>query len=49
MRPFVNFHILRPREHLVASVEGTGKRLLSRVHPDMIHQLVFRLEELPLP
>lgn len=49
MRSFVYFEVFWSGEHLAAAGEGTGERLLSSVHADVIHQFVFRFERPPIP
>ena len=49
MRPFVDLEVLRPGKDFTTSWEGAGKRLLSGVDPDMVHQLVLGLEWPTLP
>ena len=48
MNPFVNLQILRPGKHLPAARKQARERLLPRVHPHMVDQLVLGLEGLPL-
>lgn len=49
MRSFMNLQVLGACEHLAACRERTGERLLPRMYPDMIDQLVFRLERPSIP
>ena len=44
MCPFVDLEVLGAREHLAAAGERAGERLLARVHPDVVDQLVLGLE-----
>lgn len=38
------FEILRPGEHLAASLERARERFLASVHPDVVDQLILGLE-----
>lgn len=49
MRPLVNLQVLAPGEHLPTTRKRARKRLFPRVHPNMIHQLVLRLEGPAVP
>lgn len=49
MRPLVYLQVLRAREHLPAAGERTREGLLPGVHPNVVHQFVFRLERFALP
>lgn len=44
MGAFMYFEIFGPGEHLAASLERARERFLTRVHPDMIDQLVLGLK-----
>lgn len=44
MRPLVYLEVLRPGEDFAAAGEGAGERLLAGVDPDVVDQLVLRLE-----
>lgn len=48
MRSLVDLQILRTGKHLSATVIRTRERLLTRMHSDMVHQLVLRLERTPI-
>ena len=48
MRPLVDLEVLGAREHLAAAGKGAREGLLSRVHPDVVHQLVLGLEGSPV-
>lgn len=48
MRPFVNFEVLTPREHLAAAGEHAGEGLLASVHSNVVDQFIFRLERLAI-
>jgi hypothetical protein len=45
----VNLEVLRASEHFSTAGEGAGERLLSRVHADVVDELIFGLEGLALP
>lgn len=49
MRALVDLQVFRPREDLPTAGEGAGKRFLAGVHPNVVHQFVFRLERFALP
>lgn len=49
MRSLVNLQVLRPREDLPTAGERAREGLLPGVHPNVVHQFVFRLEGLALP
>lgn len=49
MGPLVYLQILTPRKNLPTTGKRTWKRLLARMHSDMIHQLILRLERPPIP
>lgn len=49
MRSFVNLQILTPGKNLPTPRKRTRKGLLPSMHPNMVHQLVFRLERPPVP
>lgn len=49
MCSLVYLQVFRPREDLPAARERAGERFLSRVHPNVVHQFVFRFEWLVLP
>lgn len=49
MSPLVNFQIFRSCKNLLTAVEGAGKGLFPCVDSDVIHQLVFGFERLPVP
>ncbi len=40
----MDLEVFRTGKHFSAARKGTGKRLLARMHSNMIHQLIFRLE-----
>lgn len=44
MGPLVDLEVLAAGEDLAAAGEGTRERLLSRMHPDVVDQLVLGLE-----
>ncbi len=49
MNPLVYLEILRPGKDLAAGWEGAGERLLPRVDPHVVHQLVLGLKSLLIP
>jgi len=49
MNPLVYLEILGPGKDLAAGGEGAGERLLPRVDPHVVHQLVLGLEGLLVP
>lgn len=49
MRSLVDLEVFRAREHFATAGERAGKRLLPGVHPNVVHQFVFRLERFALP
>lgn len=49
VRSLVDLQVFRPCEDLSTAGEGAWKRFLSRVHPNVVDQFVFRLERLALP
>ena len=44
MCSLVYLEVLRAGKDLAAAGEGAGERFLAGVDPDMVHQLVLRLE-----
>lgn len=49
MRPLVYLEIFRPREHFPAAGERAWEGFLSRVHSDVIDELVLRFERPSIP
>lgn len=49
MCSLVYLQVFRPCEDLSTAGEGAWKRLLPGVHPNVVHQFVFRLEWFALP
>ena len=49
VRSLVYLQVFRPCEDLSAAGERAGERLLPGVHPNVVHQFVFRLERFALP
>lgn len=49
MCPLVYFEVFRSREHFAATRKRAGEWFLSRVHSDMVHQLVLRFKRPPVP
>lgn len=48
MRSLVDLEVFAARKQLAAAFEAAGERLLAGVDSDVVHQLVFRLERLPV-
>lgn len=49
MRSLVDLEIFRTSKHFLAAMKRAGKGLLSCVNSDMVHELVFGFERLPVP
>lgn len=49
MCSLVYLQVFRPCEDLSTAGEGTRKGFLPGVHPNVVHQFVFRLERFALP